>query len=69
MKVFNLDKEQQEIRKQLPDELTFPIQKWSLIQEFMTSHTDIPDETREHLQKEYEEGKLETWFKREVRNS
>lgn len=68
MKVFNLDKEQKEMRKLLPDDLTFNVQKWSLIQEVINTRTEINDEDRDYLQKQYDDGSLERWFKREVRN-
>ena len=68
MKVFNLDKEQKEMRKLLPDDLTFNVQKWSLIQEIINTRTEISDEDRDYLQKQYDDGSLERWFKWEVRN-
>ena len=68
MKVFNLDNEQKELRKSLSDDFTFHLQKWSLVQESMTTRSEMTDEDRDYLQKQYDDGSLERWFKREVRN-
>ena len=69
IKVFGLDKEQQELRKTFSDETTFNIQKWSLIEKSLNTRHEMTDDDRVQYQQQYDEGKLETWFKREVRNS
>ena len=69
IKVFGLHKEQQELRKTFSDETTFNIQKWSLIEKSLNTRHEMTDDDRVQYQQQYDEGKLETWFKREVRNS
>ena len=69
IKVFKLDKEQKELRKSLSDDLTFNIQKWSLVEESVITRNEMTEEDRNNLQKQYDDGSLERWFKSEVRNS
>ena len=69
IKVFGLHKEQQELRKTFSDEITFNIQKWSLIEKSLNTRHEMTDDDRVQYQQQYDEGKLETWFRREVRNS
>lgn len=68
IKVFGLHKEQQELQKTFSDETTFFIQKRSLIEKSFNTRREISDQDREYLQKQYDDGSLEKWFEREVRN-
>lgn len=68
IKVFKLEKEQKELSKILPDESVYEVQKWSLITENLTTSKEISEEDRDFLQKEYENGNLEKWFKNGVNN-
>ena len=69
IQVFGLQKEQKKLRKTFSNEMTFSIQKWSLIEKSLKNLNEISDEDREYLQKQYDDGSLERWFKTEVRNS
>ena len=66
IRIFKLDEKREELRKTFPDDIIYAHQKLSLIEEAIETLTTLGENDRQYFQKQYDDGRLEKWFKNEV---